>query len=138
MEDANEIYISEFNQEEGVGLIISGDEHSVWAYLTNEDNEILLDGFVCSRGLLIDTNDDVRKYIEASFQPPLIREYASEFAVKTDLNADDLTIAWDEGLASVLLGDELLLEMEYPELAAFSRAVKKSGPFGNPLEGETE
>ncbi len=53
-----EIFISEFSYDHNKTIIIEGDENSIWVYLldsSNKENTIECDGFLCSRGTIIET-----------------------------------------------------------------------------------
>ena len=55
----NEIYISDFNELEQKTLIIEGDKHSIWAYLTDYENEIILESEEINQKLLGKIRDEM-------------------------------------------------------------------------------
>lgn len=114
-------------------IVVEGDEHSIWMYVfeqVNEEYQPLCDGFICSRGLIVENNDDVKSNIEKGFQPPLMKEFASESAVQKNLTPSDITISITTQEIIIEIKGIAFLKIAFDDLQPFSKAVSKDGPFG--------
>lgn len=130
-----EIFVSEINETIERAIIIDGDEHTVWAYLlkmVNEEQELLFEGFICSRGTIVDESTDVNEYIDKGFQPPLLRNYRNEFSMHKNLTNEDFEIIWEieNNRVKVLLKKELYLIMDYKHESSYSKSISNEGPYG--------
>ncbi len=127
------IFLSQFNSELDRHLVIEGDEFAVWAYILNsaEDN-IEIDGFLCSRGLILDALKEVETYIEKGMAPPLSKEYANEFSIHAELETEDITVAWEADSVFILIKGEEYLELDLTEKKSYSKAIAMAGPYGEP------
>lgn len=114
-------------------IVVEGDEHSIWAYVfekVEEEYQLLCEGFICSRGLLVETNEDVKSYIEKDFQPPLMKEYAAENAVQKDLASSDITISIATQEIMIEMKNIPFLKIVFDDLKPLSKALSKDGPYG--------
>lgn len=126
-----EIYKSDSFGE--FNIVVEGDEHSIWLYVfeqVNEEYQLLCDGFICSRGLIVENNDDVKSFIKKGFQPPLMKEYASENAVQNGLISNDITISITTQEIIIEVKDIPFLKIAFDDLKPVSKAIAKDGPFG--------
>ncbi|WP_405369818.1 hypothetical protein [Nonlabens sp. Asnod2-A12] len=126
-----EIYISDSFGD--FNVVVEGDEHSLWAYVfenVNEEYQILCDGFICSRGLIVQSNEDVKTYIEKGSQPPLMEEYASTVAVQENLSPTDISISINMVEIIVEVKNIPFLKIDFEHLKPYSKAVSKDGPYG--------
>ena len=73
------------NKNVNRNLVIDSDKHSVWAYVLNHQNQIEFDGFLCSLGTLVESNEEVKEFIEKDLQPPLMKNVANEFSIQNEL-----------------------------------------------------
>ncbi|WP_232124628.1 hypothetical protein [Tenacibaculum finnmarkense] len=118
---------------------MQGDIHSVWAYvidITDNKDEIEFDGFICSRGTLIQNKEEIGTYIndDQGYAPPLLIEYKNEFSIINDLIESDIKIDWKDNIVRVYMkGIEYLL-MDLDTKKSYSKGISKSGPYGIPLE----
>jgi len=129
-----EIYLS-YESENGLGtLVIEGDPHSVWAfYITPESQSVKFDGFICSRGTIIDDINEVNDYLKNGFSPPISSEYANE-NTKQNVSIKDISIAWNEEIIEVFIDNELFLIMNTDQNTSLSLGISKDGPYGGPIK----
>src|SRR5690606_12792820 len=115
------------------------DIHTVWAYvidITNNKDEIEFDGFICSRGTIIQTKDEIEAYIndDQGFAPPLLAEYKNEYSIVNDLVESDIKIDWKHNIVRIFIkGIEYLL-MDLDSKKSYSKGISKSGSYGIPLK----
>ncbi len=128
-----EIYITEYNKLENRNLVIDSDQHSIWAYVLDSENRIEFDGFICSRGTLVDTSSNVKEFIENDFQPPLTKNIANEFSIQSEIKNEDIKIFWNDNLIRILINETEFLKMDTLNKKSYSKAVSESGPYGIPL-----
>lgn len=131
--EKDEIYITVSNEKENLRLIIDGDDHSVWAYVIDAKNQISFDGFLCSRGTVVDTFDRVNELASNDFHPPLMKDFANEYSVHSEIQNDDIRIDWDKHLIQVSINDEVYLKMDVRKKESYSKALSKNGAYGNSL-----
>jgi len=129
----NDIYITRHIDLIQKDIVIEGDEHSIWAYLLDSENNIVLDGFVCSRGTIVDSTTLVKDFIDKGFAPPLSKDFKNDFSIQSDLNSADISIKVNKRVIEVLIFDEVYLTMDYMNLKSHSKSISKSGAYGLPL-----
>ncbi len=129
----SEIYITEYNKLENRNLVIDSDQHSIWAYVLDSDNKVELEGFICSRGTLVDTSSKVREFVENDFQPPLTKNIGNEFSIQSDITKEDIKIFWNDNLIQILINETEFLKMDTLNKKSYSKAVSEPGPYGIPL-----
>lgn len=127
------IFLTKVNQSEAQTLVIEGDEHSVWAYLLNSSQKVELDGFICSRGTLVESGDKVREFLDKGFQPPLVEALSNENSVQLEINEESIKIHWENGVIQVLVHSKQFLKMDIHKKISYSLAISKEGPYGTPL-----
>lgn len=128
-----EIFISDFNYELNKNLVIEGDENSVWAYIVDNSSEELLielDGFLCSRGKLIESTSEAKQFVKKGFAPPLHREFANEFSIHKNITSDEISILWEELRVKVLIKNETYLILDLENKISYSKSISKNGPYG--------
>lgn len=133
------IFISDSNEDLSKAIIIDGDQHSVWAYILEIDGEnqnLIFDGFICSRGTIVKDGAEVKKYISQDFQPPLMKKYKNEYSVQESLSDEHFTIEWDTSKleVKVKLKNELYLIMNILKKESYSKATSMTGPYGIMIE----
>ncbi len=104
----NEIYISKINEEQNREVIIEGDDHSVWAYVLKHSDETIgleFDGFVCSRGTVVESSDEVKMFIDKGISPPLMEKYANEFSIQNSIENEDIEINWIRNEIKVMVSN---------------------------------
>lgn len=139
MDDIQEhIFISEVNDNLQRAIVISGDDHSVWAYCMNaeDEQELLFHGFLCSRGTIVTDNNAVEDYIKDDFQPPLIGEYQNAYSIHESLQNSNFVIEWFEELSiiQIYINHVLYLAMDLEDHISYSKSIDKTGPYGVPLD----
>lgn len=128
MED---IYLSDFNQKLNRVVVVEGDQHSIWAYLLKEDQKgIDFEGFLCSRGTMIQNSDEIQQYMEAGMAPPLFQALANEFSVQEAIENKDITIIWKNQAANIFINEVLFLILDTENRVAYSKAVAEDSPYG--------
>lgn len=135
-----DIYLSFHLAELDRTLVVEGDGFSVWAYLLNDDDESIdFSGFLCSTGTLVDTDEEVERFIKEGNQPPLLRVFANDLSVINDLSSEDISVDAldDESLAVSIRGKQYLL-MDMADKQAYSIAVAQDGPYAYMLEAGTQ
>ncbi|WP_375238886.1 hypothetical protein [Aurantibacter sp.] len=128
-----EIYLTVFNESEKRNLIIDSDQHSIWAYLLDSQNQIEFDGFLCSRGTLVESNEKVKEFIEMDFQPPLIKRVANEFSIQIGITNENIKIDWKNNLIRILINDTEFLKMDTLNKKSYSKAISEKSVYGIPI-----
>lgn len=133
-----ELFISEFNEHLARAIVISGDEHSVWAYcmkVNDEGQELLFHGFICSRGTILEDFSEIEDYVKIDLQPPLMAAYQNEFSIQEPLDNTDFKIEWYEqsGEAQIYLKGLLYLVMDMTNHITYTKSITEEGPYGIPL-----
>ena len=130
---------SKYNYDINKCVLVQGDIHSVWAYIidiTNNKDEIEFDGFVCSRGTLIENSEEIETYIndDRGYAPPLLKEYSNKYSVIRNLEVTDIKIDWNDNIVRILIKGEEYLKMNVNSKKAFSKGISKYGPYGYPMK----
>ncbi|MCF1192029.1 hypothetical protein LRR18_10585 [Mangrovimonas sp. AS39] len=130
---------SKYDYELNKCILVQGDIHSVWAYvidITDNKDEIEFDGFICSRGTIIQTKDEIETYIndDQGFAPPLLGDYKNKHSVIKDLVEANIEIEWNNHIVRVLVKGIEYLIMDLKTKKSFSKSISKSGPYGMPLK----
>ncbi len=131
-----DLYLSFHLAEAGRTLVVEGDGFSVWAYLLNDDDESIdFSGFLCATGTLVESSEEVVHFLTEGNQPPLLREFANEFSIVADLQAEDITVdaLAEDKLAVSIRGKQYLL-LDLADKQAYSIAVSEDGPYAYKLE----
>ncbi|RCS28225.1 hypothetical protein DUT90_01195 [Polaribacter sp. WD7] len=130
---------SEYNYEMNKCVLVQGDIHSVWAYvidITDNRDEIEFDGFICSRGTLIDNSNEIEAYInhDQGYAPPLLSEYKNEYSIINDLIENDIKIDWKDNIVRILIKGIEYLKMDLDTKMSYAKGISKSGAYGIPLK----
>jgi hypothetical protein len=130
------IYITKQIDSQSRELIIESDDFSIWAYLMDSENEnnIILDGFICSLGKVLDSTAEVKDYIEKGYAPPISKDFLNDFTIQNDITEKDIDIKVDSKGISIYIRDLKFLEMDLINLYSFSRSISKSGPYGQTMD----
>lgn len=129
-----DIFLSQNHPLSSFCLVIQGDDHSIWAYLQDQkSNQILLDGFLCSRGTILDSPSLVKAFIDSELAPPISKSFSNEFTMQVDVRINDFQIHWKEEYVEVMIKEILYLRMNWSLKKSYSRSVSKPGPYGYPL-----
>ena len=132
----SEIYISKINEEQNREIVVEGDNHSIWAYVllqSEESFEIEFDGFVCSRGTILESSKDIKKYINKVISAPLIKKYSNEFSIQRGIENENIEIDWKGNVISVKLSGIEFLIMDINNKKSYSKSTSKKGPYGIPI-----
>jgi hypothetical protein len=136
-----DLYLSFHLAEIGRTLVIDGDGFSVYAFLLKEDDETIdFDGFLCSTGTLVENEAEVARFIQEGNQPPLMKQFANEYSVVTDLKADEVGVeVLDEDTLAVSIRGKQYLLLDIAEKQSYTIAVTEDSPYGYVLMlGEDE
>ncbi|MEM7374607.1 MAG: hypothetical protein AAF587_38800 [Bacteroidota bacterium] len=129
-----DIYISETNAVQRQELIIEGDAHSVWAYVLNlPENKVKFDGFVCSRGTIVERSEEVKEFIAKGISPPLMKRYSNQYSIQTGLESRHIQIDWRENTISIKVREVDFLILDLENQISYTKAVSNNGPYGSPL-----
>ncbi len=117
--------------DEEKSLVIEGDDHSVLAYIVNsEKGEILFDGFVCSRGTIVDSSAEIKEFIDNGIAPPLLAEYENRYSVQPYITNDSILIELTDTNIKVYLDETVFTDLDLVSGTSYSKAVQKDGPYG--------
>lgn len=131
------IYISEVNESKDFGIVVEGDEHSIWAYfleIEGDEHKVLFDGFICSRGTVLDSTNEVKNYLKQGKSPPLAKDYLSEYSVHKDVTNEDFEIQWLKNEIHISMKNEVYLIMNIDEKKSYSKSISRTGPYGHTLD----
>jgi hypothetical protein len=130
------VYISKHLDSIKMDLIIEEDKHSIWTYLLDpiNGNKIILDGFICSTGTIVENTSDVKRYIDQDFSPPISQDYSNEFSIQRDLTEMDFRIETTNNGVSIFIKDSCFVILDLIGMNSYSKSVSKPGPFGSPIE----
>ena len=130
----NDIFLSQSNSQLHLNFVIEADEHSIWAYLTNEvTNEIIQDGFLCSRGTILESASEVKAFIDRGIAPPILKQYSNKYTLQADIHQNDIKICWKTETAEVFVNEVRFLSMNWLIKKSCSLSVSTPGPYGHPL-----
>ena len=129
------IYISQHINSINKDIVIEGDKHSVWAYLLDPENEnqIVLDGFICSKGTIVDSMEIIKDFISEGFAPPLCKDFINDYSIRNDLKEDDIQILISKDSIDIRIADVKYLSMDFNKLKSYSKAISNAGPYGFPI-----
>lgn len=114
-------------------IVIEGDQHTIWAYIFL-NKKILFDGFLCSRGTLIDNLDEVKMFIDKSCAPPLAKSFSNKFSIQKEVTKDDFSIECKESIVHISINGIEFLRMDIINKKSYSLGVLKEGPYGYPID----
>tara|TARA_R100001369_G_scaffold31716_3_gene56246 strand:+ start:603 stop:1016 length:414 start_codon:yes stop_codon:yes gene_type:complete len=132
----NEIYLTKINEEQNREVIVEGDDHSVWAYVlkhSEESTRIEFDGFICSRGTLVETSKEIKDYINNAISAPLLRQYSNEFSIQREIENKNIEIDWNGNEISIKLNGIDFLIMDLEKRESYSKSTSEKGPYGIPI-----
>ena len=132
----NEIYLSKINEEQNREVIVEGDDHSVWAYVLKHSEEsigIEFDGFICSRGTLVESSKEIKDYINNAISAPLMKRYSNEFSIQREIENKDIEIDWHGNEISIKLNGIDFLIMDLKNRKSYSKSTSENGPYGIPI-----
>jgi len=132
----NEIYLSKINEEQNREVIVEGDDHSVWAYVLKHSEEsigIEFDGFICSRGTLVESSKEIKDYMNNAISAPLMKRYSNEFSIQREIENKDIEIDWNGNEISIKLNGIDFLIMDLKNRKSYSKSISENGPYGIPI-----
>jgi len=128
------IYIKEVNPNNDITLIIEEDIYSIWAYLLNDTSEIIQDGFICSTGHLVNSQEEIKNAIDNGLAPPLLKNFANEHSIQTNLNENDIEFEWQsKDEITVKIYGTKYLRMNIGTNESFCFAINRDGPYGKKM-----
>jgi hypothetical protein len=136
----NKIYLSKTNNEQNREVIVEGDDHSVWAYVLKHSDESIgleFDGFVCSRGTLVENSKEIKGFIDKAISPPLLKKYSNEFSIQKSIENENIVIEWNGNEIKVKLNGIDFLIMDIKNQKSYSKATSENGPYGIPILEKT-
>lgn len=128
------IFWYEVDQDSGRVLIVSENEHSIWAYLTRPNSqEIEKSCFLFTRNAIPDSlKESTIEFTSKSAPPPITKQFASNRALFSRVRVKDLSVKWNgEGGALLLVKNEPYLLFPNALPVGFSKSLHTDGPFGN-------
>ncbi len=133
------LFESKYDYEMKKCVLVQGDIHSVWAYvidITDNKDEIEFDGFICSRGTLIDDSNEIEAFINHNqgYAPPLLSEYKNEYSIINDLVGSDIKIDWKHNIIRIFIKGIEYLKMDLETKISYSKGISKNGAYGIPLK----
>ena len=132
----NEIYLSEINEKQNREVVVEGDDHSIWAYVLKHSEEsigIEFDGFICSRGTLVETSKEIKEYINKAISAPLMKRYSNEYSVQSGIKNENIKIDWNGNEISIKLNGIDFLIMDIENRKSYSKSTSEKGPYGIPI-----
>ena len=130
----NDIFLNQSNSQLNMNFVIEGDDHSIWTYLTNElSNEVIQDGFLCSRGTILASTSEVKKFIDSGVAPPISKQYSNEYTLQPDIQEKEIMINWTTDTVEVFVNEMKFLSMNWRTKMSYSLGISTPGPYGNPL-----
>ena len=132
----SDIYKSEILEDPNLVVIVEGNEYSVFAYIMKNSNTepiILQDGFLCSRGTILQSASEIQEYIKNGVSPPLISEFSNDYSVVEKISNESINIAFENNMVKIYINEDLYLKMDINTGISFSKALSKEGPYGRPL-----
>jgi hypothetical protein len=131
-----EIYISKINEEQNREIVVEGDDHSIWAYVLKHSEEsiaIEFDGFLCSRGTIVETSKEIKEYINKVISAPLMKKYSNEFSIQRGIENENIEIDWKGNEISIKLNGIIFLIMNIKNRKSYSKSISKKGAYGIPI-----
>jgi len=135
---AEDIYLDSVSPSGLHQCIIEGDSRTVWMYLHDlESRSVIADAPICSLVELMPLEEFKASY-RGEGAPPLVVGYASERSVILDMSIERLRIEWQSDGISVLayVDDEPFTLIVAGEQKGYSKAVRATGPWGQPWDDE--
>lgn len=136
MDDTEELFLSEQDPSSGRWAILEDDGISAWLYVTEpESRKSVADCLVYSRIPPISA-DALREH--RGGPPPITEAFASSEAVVVCPGESGIELAWTpDGRAAVVTFKSVLwAKIVTGESRGSSRAISRSGPFGEPLDSK--
>ena len=133
------IWLADTHRLSGRTAVLDDDGESCWLYLCADGGRSILKSvFVYSPVEPVD-RATWKKKISAGEAPVLIADYASGAAVVAERYPDDFAFRWreDGDAVAVLFRDVAIAVVSVDEKHGSSKAIGRSGPFGDPLQIES-
>ena len=125
------IFIQNRNPFGHENLIIEEDENSIWAYLIDNEDQLIMDGFICSTGKLVESSEEIKTAMDKGSAPPLLSKFKNEHSIQKSLNENDLSIEWvSEDELIVSINENQFLRMIKSSRESYSKAINNDGPYG--------
>jgi len=121
-----------FNDNTNLSLIIENNGESIWAYLIDENQEMLKDVFLLSP---IEPCEELdRDSIENGNPPCLIKSIASKLAYQPEVLETDFSVVWSSSCNSVLINfkNSALAAIYNNQESGYSKSLQTSSGFGEP------
>jgi len=130
----NDIFLSENNSQLQMNFLIESDEHSIWGYLIDAvTNEIIQDGFLCSKGTILGSTAEVKSFIDSGIAPPISKQYSNEYTIQPYIQENEIRINWTTEVVEVFVKEVRFLSMNWLTKKSCSLTVSTPGPYGHPL-----
>lgn len=130
------IYISRHLDSVKKDIIIEEDSHSIWTYLldSENDNKIVMDGFICSTGTIVKKSTNVKEFIDKDFAPPISEDFVNGFTIQKDLLETDFRIETSENKVMIYIKGIIYVILDFANLRTYSKSISKPGPYGLPIK----
>ncbi len=116
-------------------VVLEDDGRSCWLYLRDVPDGPVKKSVLVYSPIQPVSRAEFEKEIGRGDTPMLMSDYASKDAVITERYPDDFSFDWreDGGAVAVRYRDEVIGVVSIEEKYGSSRAIARSGPFGDPL-----
>jgi len=121
-----------FNDDTNLSLVIENNGESIWAYLIDENQELLKDVFLLSPIEPLEELDEVS--IKNGNPPSLIKSVASKLAYQPIVLETDFSVVWSPSCNSVLVNfkNSALAAIYNNQESGYSKSLQTSSGFGEP------
>jgi hypothetical protein len=132
------IWLSDAHPTSGHAVVLEDDGRSCWLYLRGHPEGQVAKSVIAYSPIAPVSRVEFQSKVGRGDTPILMAEFASAEAVIVERYPDDFSFEWreDGGAAALRYRDEVIAVVSIDERYGSSRAVAKSGPFGDPLHLE--
>lgn len=130
------IWLSDTHTVSGHSVVLEDDGRSCWLYLRDYPGGKVAKSVIAYSPIAPVSRSEFERKVGRGDTPILMADYASREAVITERYPDDFSFIWREDGRAVALRyrNEVLAVVSADEQYGSSRAVSRSGPFGDPLK----
>ncbi len=116
--------------------ILNEENGTVWLYLTSADQPNPEKAVAVFARSSLATTEEFHAYAEKGESPPLAKDYASKEAILSAAKSREFRFKWTaDGQSVALVRNNSPIAMILAEAEhGFSKAVAKSGPYGDPWD----
>lgn len=133
----HDFYLEDVSANGLFQCILESDECSIWMYLHDLTERVVVAAAPVGSLMPLLSLAEFRKTYQRGGAPPLVREYSTDTACLGDaVRPDNFKIMWGrDGVSVALVEDSTPIAIILAqEKKGFSKAVRKSGPWGEPWD----